>query len=272
MAPLGSVVTVGALSETWFMTLPVSCRRPATVVSHESIDWLICDDHAGARPDPSRWVDSEEEEVQMPQGASPLGRPVGSKGEDTRRRVMSAAMQCVAEMGYARATIREIARAADMTSGSLYHYFPNKAEIVKATYIEVSEATMPRLVMAADEAEGLVDKLVAVIDEGGLIMQEYPYAVAFDRAVRAPGVDDAVLPKISDSIFAALRDIVEDVIRQAHRNGELNPEATPQGATNAVFALMRGLYDSGPSMSKGSRDTVAAVRLLLRGTLMTGGR
>lgn len=208
----------------------------------------------------------------MPEVGSPLGRPVGSKGEDTRRRVIAATMQCVAEMGYARATIREIARAADMTSGSLYHYFPNKAEIVKATYLEVSEATMPRLEAAAANVEGFVDKLIAVIDEGSRIMQEYPYAVSFDRAIRAPGVDDAVLPRISDSIFASLRGIVEGVIGQAHRDGELNPDVTPQGATNAVFAMMRGLYDSGPSTSREFGDTVQAVRLLLRGNLMAGGR
>jgi AcrR family transcriptional regulator len=178
-------------------------------------------------------------------------------------------MQCVAEMGYARATIREIARAADMTSGSLYHYFPNKAEIVRATYLDVSAVTMPRLTAAAEQAEGCVEKLVAVIHEGGQIVQEYPYAVAFDRAVRAPGVEDAGLSKVSDSIFEALRGIVEGVIHQAHRDGELSPEVTPQGAANAVFGLMHGLYDhTAISAPADFRDTVQAVQLLLRGALL----
>ena len=62
---------------------------------------------------------------------SQLGRPVGANGEQTRRRIIAAAMRCVAEVGYSQASIREIARAADMTSGSLYHYFPNKADCSK---------------------------------------------------------------------------------------------------------------------------------------------
>ena len=206
----------------------------------------------------------------MSNSGSPLGRPVGSRGEDTRRRIIAAAMQCVAERGYARATIREIARTADITSGSLYHYFPNKAEIVKASYLEVSEATMPQLAAAAAQAEGVVDKLVAVIDQGSQIMQDYPYAVPFDRAIRAPGVDDAALPKISESIFAALGHIVEGVIQQAHHEGELNPTVTSAGATNAVFAVLRGLYDSGLSSPNEFHDTVQAMRLLLRGSLLSG--
>ena len=205
----------------------------------------------------------------MSDGMPQLGRPAGSRGEDTRRRVIAAAMQCVAEMGYARATIREIARAADMTSGSLYHYFPNKAEIVRAAYLDVSAATMPRLSEAAEQAEGCVEKLVAVIHEGGQIVQEYPHAVAFDRAVRAPGVENVGLAEVSSSIFASLRGIVEDVIHQAHRDGELSPDVTPQAAANAVFGLMHGLYDyTASSTSGGFRDTVQAVQLLLRGALI----
>ena len=126
---------------------------------------------------------------------------------------MAAAMQCVAERGYARATIREIARSADITSGSLYHYFPNKAEIVKATYLEVSEATMPQLAAAAERAEGVVDKLVAVIDQGSQIMQDYPYAIPSTeqyappasttrrcrRSARASSLPSAASSKVSSS-------------------------------------------------------------------------
>ncbi|WP_156766538.1 TetR/AcrR family transcriptional regulator, partial [Mycobacterium sp. E2327] len=60
---------------------------------------------------------------------SQLGRPVGASGERTRARIITAAMRCVGEVGYSQATIREIAKAADMTSASLYHYFPNKSEL-----------------------------------------------------------------------------------------------------------------------------------------------
>ncbi|WP_156766738.1 TetR/AcrR family transcriptional regulator, partial [Mycobacterium sp. E2327] len=51
---------------------------------------------------------------------SQLGRPVGASGERTRARIITAAMRCVGEVGYSQATIREIAKAADMTSASLY--------------------------------------------------------------------------------------------------------------------------------------------------------
>lgn len=81
-----------------------------------------------------------------------LGRPVGADSEETRRRIITAAMRCVAEVGYSQASIREIARAADMTSGSLYHYFPNKSELLHATGKEIEEIVLPRLRSAAGSA------------------------------------------------------------------------------------------------------------------------
>jgi AcrR family transcriptional regulator len=212
--------------------------------------------------------DERRKETPVTNGAT-RGRPVGSNGQDTRRRILAATMQCVAELGYARATIREIARAADMTSGSLYHYFPNKAELVKATYVEVSEATMPGLAAAAGQADGFMAKLVAVIHHGGQIVQEYPYVGPFDRAVRAPGVAETGLSRVSDDIFGSLRGIVEDMTRQAQADGELSREVTAEDAANAVFALMRGIYDYIASSPPADIPaTLHAVELMLQGNLL----
>ena len=86
-----------------------------------------------------------------------LGRPVGASGEETRRRIIVATMKCVAEVGYAKATIREIARMANVTSASLYNYFPTKSELIKATIASRTDTAMPRLRRAAEGAGDIVD-------------------------------------------------------------------------------------------------------------------
>src|SRR6201996_850882 len=116
----------------------------------------------------------------MTASPSQLGRPVGADSEETRRRIITAAMRCVAEVGYSQATIREIARAADMTSGSLYHYFPNKSELLKATVREIDEIALPRLRAAAERADDVIDRLEAVLDEADRLMREYPHLATFD--------------------------------------------------------------------------------------------
>ncbi|WP_156764413.1 TetR/AcrR family transcriptional regulator, partial [Mycobacterium sp. E3247] len=102
------------------------------------------------------------------------GRPVGASGEETRQRIVVATMRCVAENGYSRTTIREIARAADVTSGSLYHYFPNKSELLDAAVEDIERMAVPRLRAAAAGPGGVVDRLAAVLDEASRLMREYP--------------------------------------------------------------------------------------------------
>ncbi|HSA48592.1 MAG TPA: TetR/AcrR family transcriptional regulator [Yinghuangia sp.] len=204
----------------------------------------------------------------MPTAASPLGRPVGAKGEETRQRIMAAAMRCVAEVGYSRATIREIARGAGMTSGSLYHYFPNKAELVKATFLDLAEFAVPRLAAAADRAEGVLNKLMAVFDEGDQLMRDYPFAVAFDRAIRVESPEHLHLAEDSDTIFNALRAVIVDIIEQAADEGVLGTETDSENASNAIYVVMRGLYEHAATAPLDDyHATVGALKMLIRGTL-----
>lgn len=132
-------------------------------------------------------------------------------------------MRSVAEVGYARATIREIARTAGITSGSLYHYFPNKSELVKATFGEIADVAVPRLAEAAIGADGVVGKLMALFDEGGRVTREYPYAVAFDRAIRVESAERLHLGEDADTLFDTLRAVVVGIVDQARRDGEPDP-------------------------------------------------
>lgn len=51
---------------------------------------------------------------------------------DTRERIIMAAMQLFWEKGYASTSIADILKAADANSGSLYHFFPGKQDVLLA--------------------------------------------------------------------------------------------------------------------------------------------
>jgi AcrR family transcriptional regulator len=202
-----------------------------------------------------------------------LGRPAGARGEETRRRIIAATMRCVAESGYARATIREIARAAGMTSGSLYHYFPNKLQLVKAAFLELAEVSVPRITAAVGRADGVMGKLIAVLDEADAVLSDFPFAVAFDRAIRVEGGELADLVQSSDSIFGAVYATVAAIIEQARDEGLLGPEADADAASMAVFAVLRGLYEQAAVASpEDYHATVRALKLLIGGRLFDYGK
>ncbi|CQD07835.1 TetR family transcriptional regulator [Mycobacterium europaeum] len=197
-----------------------------------------------------------------------LGRPVGADGEQTRARIITAAMRCVAEKGYSRTTIREIARAAEMTSGSLYHYFPNKSELLDAAVEDIERIAAPRLRAAAAGSGDVVDRLAAVLDEASRLMREHPHLAAFDRAVRAesnqhPGRGRPMYPGPK-----ALRDTVAEVLADAKARGALPADTDARAAADAIYALTRGLTERAASLGpQAYTATLASAKDLIRGTI-----
>ena len=67
---------------------------------------------------------------------TPRVRPT-PKAEETRRRILSAALTLFRTRGFAETTIRDIARSAQVATGAAYYYFPLKEAIVMAFYWEL---------------------------------------------------------------------------------------------------------------------------------------
>jgi AcrR family transcriptional regulator len=194
-----------------------------------------------------------------------LGRPVGANAEETRRRIIDATMRCVAEVGYERATIREIARNADMTSGSLYHYFSNKTELIKSTFDEWAELTIPRVAASAQRNEDFRDRLVAVFDECDQLMREYPLIAAFDRAIR---VGSPHLAESRETLFSSLRDVFADIIRQARREGALPRGTDIDSVASSIQVVLQGMTDFAATADPDEyHATIKALKRLVSGTL-----
>ncbi|WP_102420016.1 TetR/AcrR family transcriptional regulator [Mycobacterium sp. 4858] len=198
------------------------------------------------------------------------GRPVGASGEETRQRIVVATMRCVAEFGYAGATIREIARAANVTSASLYNYFPNKAELINAAIAARTDVALPRLRAAAARPGTAVDRIEAVLDESGRLMREYPDLAAFEWVIRAEGAVTRDSRLAAE--FQVFRGIIEGVVDDAYRRGELAHRADRNGIIEAVYALIYGLTElAATSPPRDYHAALAAAKKLIRGTLLSPG-
>jgi len=68
------------------------------------------------------------------------GRPPGqtAQGAAARDRLYATAIRLIARRGYEETTLRDIAKAADVSVGLLYRYFPSKQAVIIALYDELS--------------------------------------------------------------------------------------------------------------------------------------
>lgn len=203
----------------------------------------------------------------------PLGRPAGADGQATRRRIIAAAIQCVASVGYSRSTIREIARAANVTSANLYNYFPTKVELIQAAIEARAQQAVPRLRDAAMRPGSAVDRISALLDESEKLLQDYPDLAAFEWAIRSraeAGVDPGVAAKEpGHPDFRALREIIRDIIDDAVQRGDFDASFEPQATQDVIYALFQGLTEFGASSStEAHRAALRTAKRLVSGELL----
>ncbi len=93
------------------------------------------------------------------------GTAVRKKSDETRSRILEAALAVFRERGFERATMREIATEAGVAVGAAYYYFDSKDAIVMAFYVR-SQGEMRRAIdLRLDECRTLEERLRAIIGE-----------------------------------------------------------------------------------------------------------
>jgi AcrR family transcriptional regulator len=90
--------------------------------------------------------DRDMKKLPRPRREAPVARP--PKRERTRRQIIEAAIEVMAEQGAAKAAVQDIAARAKVTTGTFYNHFTSKAEIVEAvagwfstTMLEAAQGT-----------------------------------------------------------------------------------------------------------------------------------
>ena len=99
---------------------------------------------------------------QSPPASPPTSK--GRKSEETRARILEAALDIFRERGFEQATMREIAGRAKVATGAAYYYFDSKEAIVMAFYERSQAAMHPAIEAALDAAKTLEARLRAIIE------------------------------------------------------------------------------------------------------------
>jgi AcrR family transcriptional regulator len=88
---------------------------------------------------------------------------VTPKAEETRFRILDAALDLFREKDFDSTTMREIALQAGVATGAAYYYYASKDAIVMAFYQRACEEMEPAIEAAVGAKGGLEDRLRALI-------------------------------------------------------------------------------------------------------------
>jgi len=92
-----------------------------------------------------------------------MGRAT-AKAEETRERILDAALKLFRERGFDETTMRDIATAAGVATGAAYYYFRSKEELVMAFYVRTADEARDLIPAQLGHTRDLGKRIHAIID------------------------------------------------------------------------------------------------------------
>lgn len=187
---------------------------------------------------------------------------------ERRQAILDAAMKVFAEKGYAAATIRAIAREANIAQGTIYLYFPSKRDVLLALYrsmiLESFEEIMARPEKGDDEAflrSLLVDRIRRIRQNVRAVRFAFT-ELPFHDDLREKFYREIALEQLA-RIQAFLR---ERIAQGKFRSLRAEIAARAFQGMYVIFALAEVVYGD-PEVARFTPEEIAdeVVRLFLRG-------
>jgi AcrR family transcriptional regulator len=91
-------------------------------------------------------------------------RTQAERTASTRAALLDAAIECLADLGYAGTTTTEVARRAGVSRGAQLHHFPSKADLLVAATDHVLERRLAEFAKAFADAPPGVDQIDWAVD------------------------------------------------------------------------------------------------------------
>jgi AcrR family transcriptional regulator len=152
----------------------------------------------------------------------------------TRERIVSAALDQLAEGGYASASVQAVATRAGVATGSVYRYFPSKSELFAEVFRRASAHEMAVFAEAtADDGQSAAERIATAVESFARRALAGPVRA---YALIAEPVDPSVEAERL-TFRRGYRDVLAAVLRDGIESGELAPHDTESVAAALVGAI-----------------------------------
>jgi TetR/AcrR family transcriptional regulator, transcriptional repressor for nem operon len=189
-----------------------------------------------------------------------------AKGARTRARIVEEAAALIHERGVAGTTLEDVRVAAEVSGSQIYHYFPDKNELVQAVIDYQAETIVNRQRHALSSANGVEAWRNMVVSAArrtkakggcqlGSLVAQLAESDPEARALIAAGFDQ----------WAAA---ISDGLRSLHADGNIRTDIDPDDLATTLLAALEGGLLLGQVL-RSSRPIETAVDTLLALAIQT---
>ena len=165
-------------------------------------------------------------------------RPITARGRATRERIVTAASELIRERGVAETSLDDVIARAGASKSQLYHYFEDRAALLRAVVDHNTEQVLGDLGRLDDSWKAIrawLDSMVELQVErrgyGGC-----PIGTLVPQLVET---DEQARRALADS-FTRWEAYLRDGLRAMQDNGKLDRRADPDALATATMASIQG--------------------------------
>jgi len=171
----------------------------------------------------------------------PSGRPPLPADELSRRKqaILEATLRLVAAQGAAAVRLRDVARAAGVSVGSLQYYFDSRDQLVREAFDQHARAVVELVALAGDSSAAPRARLAAVI-EAAVLRPDLRFSAALWMEFITAGLHDDQLRPLLAGAYEAWRDLLSAVVADGVAAREFRPLLPAETVVACLVALIDG--------------------------------
>lgn len=184
-----------------------------------------------------KWV-TQEKIVSTKKGKTRVFR----SSSERRHQIVTAALQCLQDVGYVNLTARKITQYSDVSLGHITYHFKDMEEVLATTYHYASKTLLEATQKSLSESpNNPMDRLKAFLQTGfatDFLKQEY-IRVRIDLWSAAQAHDDIALTELR--LYQSYRESLLEILEAIANERNSDTEALPFLADH-IMATLDGLW------------------------------
>ena len=161
-----------------------------------------------------------------------------AKGERTRARIVNEAAALIHERGVAATTLEDVKAAASVSGSQLYHYFPDKNDLVQAVIDHQADKIVTQNRRALGSADGLAAWRNMIIT--GATLTQARGGCALGSLGGQLAESDPEARALISAGFEQWVAALSDGLRSLHADGKLAPDIDPDDLATTLLATLQG--------------------------------
>lgn len=159
--------------------------------------------------------------------------------DEKRDWLINLAIETMGRHGIRKTTLDDIAAVADMATPSLYYYFRNKNEVIRASISKVLQSLLNDIESAVILQGTVEEQLIASANSLYTRVRQLPFLISIDNKTKSDV--NVIACDLIDEFNAKYSEIIMKIIQRGNQNGSFsvnNCEIAAKIISNCMWSLL----------------------------------